>query len=124
MSIQLHEENGGTMIVVQVSGKLVKADYEHFVPEFERLVQAHGKLRLLFDMAGFHGWELSAAWEDLKFGVKHFDDIERLAMVGEKKWQQGMARFCKPFTKAQVRYFDHSDAAEARKWLEQANGTD
>jgi len=90
------------------------------VPEFERLVREHGKLRLLFDMTGLHGWEASAAWEDLKFGVKNFADIERLAMVGEKKWQQGMAAFCKPFTKAAVHYFDHADAAEARKWLGEA----
>jgi hypothetical protein len=41
-------------------------------------------------------------------------------MVGEKKWQQGMATFCKPFTKAALRYFDHADAAEARKWLGEA----
>ena len=41
-------------------------------------------------------------------------------MVGEKKWQQGMATFCKPFTKATVKYFDHTDAAEARKWLAEA----
>lgn len=124
MSIQLHEENGGRLIIVQVSGTLVKADYEKFVPEFERLVREHGKLRLLFDMTGFHGWELSAAWEDLKFGVKHLSDIERLAMIGEKKWQQGMAVFSKPFTKAQVRYFDHNDAAEARRWIEQEDHTD
>jgi hypothetical protein len=38
-------------------------------------------------------------------------------MVGENKWQQGMAMICKPFTKAMVRYFDHADAAKARKWL-------
>jgi hypothetical protein len=31
-----------------------------------------------------------------------------------------MAVFCKPFTKATVRYFDHADAAEARKWLMEA----
>ena len=98
MSIQLNEENGGKILAVHVSGKLAKADYEHFVPEFERLVRQHGKLRLLFDM-------------------KHFADIERLAMVGEKKWQKGMATFCKPFTTATIRYFDHADAAEARKWL-------
>jgi hypothetical protein len=41
-------------------------------------------------------------------------------MVGDKKWQQGMATFCKPFTKATVRYFHHADAAEARKWLDEA----
>ena len=117
MSIQLDEENGGKLLVVHVSGKLAKADYEHFVPEFERLVQQHGKLRVLFDMTGFHGWDLGALWEDIKFDIKHFADIERLALVGEKKWQHGMATFCKPFTKATIRYFDHAEAAEARKWV-------
>ena len=117
MPIQLKQESGGRILVVHVSGKLVKEDYAHFVPEFERLLREHGKLRLLFDMTGFHGWEAGAAWEDFKFGVAHFADIERLAMVGEKKWQQGMATFCKPFTKATIRYFDHIDIAGARKWL-------
>jgi hypothetical protein len=46
MPIQLNEENGGKILVVHVSGKLAKADYAHFVPEFERLVRLHGKLRL------------------------------------------------------------------------------
>jgi hypothetical protein len=31
-----------------------------------------------------------------------------------------MAIFCKPFTKATIRYFDHADTAGARKWLEEA----
>ena len=117
MSIQLSEENGGKLLVVHVSGKVVKADYEHFVPEFERLVREHGKLHLLFDMTAFHGWDAGALWADIKFDLKHFGDIERLAMVGDKKWQHGMATFCKPFTKATIRYFDHTAATEARTWL-------
>jgi hypothetical protein len=120
MPIQLNAENGGKLLVVHVSGKLVKADYAHLVPEFERLIAQHGKLRMLFDMTGFHGWEIGAMWEDLKLGINHFSDIEKLAMVGEKQWQHGMATFCKPFTGAAVRYFDHADAAEARKWLAEA----
>ncbi|MGA9420791.1 MAG: STAS/SEC14 domain-containing protein [Rhodanobacteraceae bacterium] len=117
MSVQLNEENGGKVLVVHVSGTLVKADYEQLVPEFERFVRQHGKIRLLFDMTDFHGWTAAAAWQDLKLGIKHFADIERLAMLGDKKWQRGMATFCKPFTKAQVRYFDQAAAAEARTWL-------
>jgi hypothetical protein len=70
MPLQLHEEDGGKVIVVHVIGKLAKADYEHFVPVFERLARQHA-----------------------------------------------MATFCKPFTKATVRYFDHADAAGARRWL-------
>ena len=90
------------------------------MPEFERLVAQHGKLRVLFDMTGFHGWTAGALWEDTKFAIHHFRDIDRLAVVGEKKWQEGMTTFCKPFTKATTRYFDHADAAAARKWLDES----
>ena len=116
MPMQLNEEYDGLVLVVHVSGKLEKADYAHCVPEFERLVRQHGPLRVLFDMTGFHGWDAGALWEDIKFDLRHFADIERLAMVGEQQWQQGMATFCKPFTKATIRYFEHADAAEARTW--------
>jgi hypothetical protein len=121
MPIHLIEENDGRILIVNVSGKLTKADYAHFVPEFDRLVQKHGKIRVLFDMTGFHGWEASAAWEDLKLGLKHFSDIERIAMIGETKWQHGLATFGKPFTRAVVRYFEHVDATEARKWLDESS---
>ena len=117
MPIDLTEEDGGKMLAVHVSGKLVKADYDYFVPEFERLVGLHEKLHVLFDMTGFHGWTAGALWEDTKFAMHHFSVIERLAVVGEKKWQEGMATFCKPFTKAKIQYFDHTDVAGARKWL-------
>ena len=117
MPIKLFEENGGKLLAVHVSGKLTAADYELFVPEFERLVELHEKLRVLFDMADFHGWTAGALWEDTKFAYHHFHDITFLAVVGEKKWHKGMTTFCKPFTNAMVKYFDHADAEEARKWL-------
>ena len=120
MPIQIREDDVGKFLAVHVSGILAQAGYERFVPEFERLVRQNGRLRVLFDMTGLHGWEAGAAWEDTKFAIKHFADIERLAMVGEKKWQQGMATFCKPFTKATVKYFDHTDDDGARKWLAEA----
>ena len=117
MPIQLNEESNGKLLIVQVSGKLSKEDYELFVPEFERLVQKHGKLRIFFDMTDFHGWEASALWADIRFDTKHFSDIERIAMVGEKLWQHGMALFCRPFTKAAIQYFEHDHVTEAKKWL-------
>ena len=120
MPIQIKQENGGKLVVVQVTGKLVKADYERCVPEFERLIRQHGKLRLLFELTGFHGWEAGALWDEIKLDIRHFADIERLAVIGDKKWEHGMVTFYKPFTKATIRYFDHAKAAEARKWLREA----
>jgi len=119
MAIQLTEKNGGKVLEVQVSGKLVHEDYKHFVPEFERLVKQNGKIRVLFEMADFHGWEAGALWDDIKFAPNHFSDIERLAMVGDKQWEKGMSVFCKPFTTAEVRYFDCAAIAQARAWLDQ-----
>jgi hypothetical protein len=83
--IQLDDDNDGKILDIHVSGKLSKADYEHFVAEFERILGRQGKLRVLFDMSGFHGWEAGARWEDFKFDIRHFADIERLAMVGDRK---------------------------------------
>ena len=120
MPIQIKQENGGKLVAVQVTGKLVKADYERCVPEFERLIRQHGKLRLLFELTGFHGWEAGALWDEIKLDIRHFADIERLAVIGDKKWEHGMVTFYKPFTKATIRYFDQANAAEARKWLREA----
>jgi hypothetical protein len=44
-------------------------------------------------------------------------------MVGDKKWQHGMAVIFKPFTKATSRYFDHTNIAGARKWLDESVAT-
>ena len=105
MAIQLTETNGGKMLEVSVTGKLAHADYEHFVPEFERLLKIHGKLRVLFNMLDFHGWELPALWDDIKFDIKHFSDIEKLALVGDTKWEKWMSAFCRPFTTAKIKFF-------------------
>ena len=102
---------------VRMSGKLTKEDYKHFVPEVERLITSHGKIRILCQMHDFHGWRLAALWEYIKFDAKHFGHIERVAFVGERRWQHGMAAFCKPFTKAKVRYFDEHQSEEAQEWI-------
>ena len=102
---------------VHLTGKLTKEFYADFVPEVEKQIAEHGKLRILMIMNDFHGWTAGALWEDLKFDLKHSRDIERLAMVGETKWEKAMASFCKPFTKATIRYFDAGQIEEARAWL-------
>lgn len=109
--------SAGRILEVRVTGKLTKEAYQKFVPAVDAQVKEYGKLRILFVMQEFHGWTAGAMWEDLKFDLKHWKDIERLAIVGDKKWEKGMAAFCKPFTKASIRYFDVSQLDEAREWL-------
>jgi hypothetical protein len=123
MNVELKEDFDGKVLTVRATGKLTREDYHHFAPEIERLIKKHGKIRVLFDMHDFHGWKAAAVWEDMKFDAKHFRDIERLAMVGDKTWEKWMATFCRPFTTAAIRYFDHSEVDEAHKWIEEALST-
>ncbi|MBN2292852.1 MAG: STAS/SEC14 domain-containing protein [Pirellulales bacterium] len=117
MSVSFHTEADGRVIHVHANGKLTKQDYQHFVPEFEKSIEQNGKIRVLFEMEDFHGWQAGALWEDLKFDLKHFKDIERVAMVGDRAWEKGMSIFCKPFTTAKVRYFDQRDSNQAQEWI-------
>ena len=117
MSVELHAETGTNVVDVTLSGKLHREDYASFVPEVERLVKEHGKVRMICRLTDFHGWTMGAVWEDIKFDWRHFSDIERVAFVGDKRWEAGMATFCKPFTRATVRYFDAADAEQAVEWI-------
>jgi hypothetical protein len=93
------------------------SDYQHLVPTVEDAVRKNGKVRMLVQMHDFHGWDAGALWQDIKFDVKHFNHIQRLAIVGETTWEKWMAMFCKPFTTAKVRYFPVERSAEARTWV-------
>lgn len=117
-SIELIEDPAARLIEVHLTGKLEKADYEAFVPEIERVMSSCDAVRMLIILDDFHGWTIGALWEDLKFDIRHFRDIDRLAIVGESRWESGMAAFCRPFTTAEIEYFNIDRLAEAREWIE------
>lgn len=110
-----HDQN--KFVEIALSGKVTRTDYEDFVPGFEQLLQDHGPLRMLVELRDFHGWTFGGLWEDIKFDVRHFRSLERVAIVGEKRWHEAMALFCKPFTTAKVRYFESFEIPDARTWL-------
>ncbi len=105
------------VLAFKMSGKLHDEDYKKFVPLVDAAVAKEGKVRVLAQFHDFHGWDLGALWDDIKFSTTHCTKIERIALVGEKKWEQWMAKVCKPFTMATVRYFDASQLDAARAWL-------
>lgn len=111
--------NSPKVLGFKLSGKLHNDDYQHFVPVIEEALALSGKIRLLAEFDDFHGWDAHAAWDDFKLGVEHYSDFERIAMVGDKDWERWMAIIGKPFTGAQVKYFDKEHADEAWAWLDE-----
>jgi hypothetical protein len=101
----------------KMSGKLHDADYQKFVPAIDAAIAKEGKVRLLAQFHDFQGWDMKALWDDIKFSTTHCTKIDRIALVGEKKWEEWMAKVCKPFTMAKIQYFDAAKIEDARKWL-------
>jgi hypothetical protein len=116
---QLHE-SAGKVLAFKMSGKLHDEDYKTFVPLVDAAIAEQGKVRLLAVFEDFHGWDMHALWDDIKFATTHCTKIERIAMVGDRKWEAWMAKVCKPFTMAKLRYFDVSDIDSARAWIAEA----
>ena len=106
------------VIAFELSGTLHDEDYETFVPLVDSAISEHGKARLLVHFLDFHGWDAQALWDDIKFATTHCNKIEKLALVGESAWEKWMAKICKPFTMAQVRYFSGEQMDAALKWLD------
>jgi hypothetical protein len=101
----------------KMSGKLHDEDYKKFVPLVDNAIAQDGKVRILAQFHDFHGWDAHALWDDIKFSTTHCTKIERIALVGEKAWEKGMATVCKPFTMAKIKYFDAAEVDAAKKWL-------
>jgi hypothetical protein len=115
--IEILKTESDKIIAFKMSGKLHDEDYKKFVPSVEAAIETHGKVRMLAQFHDFHGWDMHALWDDVKFATKHCTHIERIAMVGEKTWEKWMAKVCKPFTLARIRYFDADEVDEALAWL-------
>ncbi len=107
----------GNVIWVLVSDKLTKEDYAGLITKWEKIITEHGKMRLGFDMRDFHGWEPVAAWNDLKFSLSHSEQMEKVAMVGEQKWEEWVSKLSGAFVDAEVKYFDSAQLAAAQTWL-------
>jgi len=116
--IELLETSSDKTVQFRLSGKLHDEDYKTFVPLVDRSIAAHGKTRILVHFHDFEGWDAHALWDDIKFATTHCTTIERIALIGEKEWQKYMALVCKPFTQAQIQYFDIADINAATEWLD------
>jgi len=120
MAIELTENADAKTLETKISGKLSRQDYEVLEPVVSAFIESQGKIKILFQMHDFHGWEIGAVWEDIKFATKHCADISKIAMVGEKSWEKWMSTICKPFTLSSIKYFDSGEVDAARTWLAEA----
>jgi len=117
ISIGLNRVKDYFFIKMDILGSLTHEDYEIITPMLENALQSveEPKISLLVDATKFEGWSLQAAWDDLKLGLKHNKDFEKIAFVGNKSWQEYSVKISNWFSLGSMEYFETIE--EALVWL-------
>ena len=115
--IKKMEESAGNAIGFRTVGRITKDDYQVLVPEVEALVEQEGNIRLLLDMEQFEGEEFKAWGADFKFGREFRKKIDKLAIVGDKRWEKWLAALADPFYAREAEFFKTDDRDAAWSWL-------
>lgn len=105
------------LIAIQIDGKLDKSDYDKITPLIDKTVKEYGKIKLYIQIDNIEGIEPKAFVEDVKTYFKHFNHINKIAVVGENDWQKLWSNVTSPFVSGEIKFFRQSEVVEARKWI-------
>ena len=94
-------------------GKLTHHDYEIIIPMLEEALKEvkDPKVKALIDATELEGWELRAAWDDLKLGLKHGKEFTKIAIIGNKHWEEAATKMASWFMSGETEYFENYNAA-------------
>jgi len=98
-------------------GKLTHEDYKVITPMIDSALNGikEPKINALMDITELDGWELRAAWDDFKLGLQHGSEFNKIALYGNKKWQEVVAKVGSWFISGEVQYFENIN--DAMFWL-------
>jgi len=119
LSIGIERVDNSFYLSLKAIGKLTHQDYQVITPMIDAAVKevTEAKIKALFDVTEMEGWELRAAWDDFKLGLKHGSEFEKIAIYGNKHWQEIIANIGSWFISGEIEYFEkHQQAVD---WLDE-----
>lgn len=117
LSIGIERSGSNIFLSLKAIGKLTHEDYETITPMIDSALNAvkEPQVKALIDGTELEGWEVRAAWDDFKIGLKHGNEFVKIAIYGNKHWQEIAAKVGAWFVSGEVRYFENEEDALA--WL-------
>ena len=112
---------GGPCIQVRLLGDIDPDAYKQAEGDIDARIREKDGFRLLLDLTEFTGWRgISAMAAHFSLVRDHAALPERVAIVGNKSWQEAAQRVMGRFLNAETRFFDEADAHTAKDWVSAA----
>ena len=104
---------------IEVHGKVTHKDYmEGIIPAFEEKLEHHKPLKAIYVIAeDFTGMDIAAAWDDMTYGLKHWQDISHIALISDISWIRASIAVFTPFFPGQIRFFKTDELEQAKEWI-------
>ncbi|MEE8104069.1 MAG: STAS/SEC14 domain-containing protein [Planctomycetota bacterium] len=102
-----------------IEGKATKDELVPLLDATNAVIAEHGKVRMLKQIRGpaLVTIELSAFWENLRWGFKNLKNIERVAGVADQEWIGKITKIVDPLFSAEMCFFPTAEIDAARAWL-------
>lgn len=113
LSIGIERVDKDFFVSLRAIGKLTHEDYEVITPMLDGALASveNANVRMIFDASQFDGWDLHAAWDDFRLGLRHDSEFRKVAVVGNQTWLEMATRIGAWFVSGEVRFFDSYNAA-------------
>lgn len=117
IDIQHFQHDADNSLVIDLKGELTTEQYKVAFPQLESELASHKRLRLLFDLRNLDGWGLNVHWKNLNFDSRHNTDVQKMAILGSRKWRLWLRRACRPLNCQQFKQFSSCEENEAFAWV-------
>lgn len=108
----------GNVITAVLSGTLLQAELSVIQKEAAAIIRGLGKARILVIADQFAGWEKGGDWGDVSFQCENDAFIDKIALVGDKKWEGLAVIFAgKGVRRPAIEFFPKTELERARLWL-------
>ena len=109
-------------IWMKVSGQFTVDDYLQTQTLTQFGLELYHESRALIILDNFTGWSKDPRWDDILFMQEYADKIEKMAIVGDKKWKEDVFMFVgKSFRSTEIEFFPEDQLELATDWLSETN---
>ena len=124
LSIGIERVNERFFLSLKTIGKLTHEDYLQITPMLNAALEGIQEpiIYAYIDCSELQGWELRAAWDDFKLGLKHGGEFKKAAVYlghdnDNKKWLSFGTKLASWFMAGECKVFESEQAALS--WLEE-----
>ncbi|NLR89911.1 SpoIIAA family protein [Flammeovirga agarivorans] len=117
---KLATDSNDNFLAYKLSGKINPQEVYMIDQDFSNQADTKSEINLYLQFDNFKGYSnISALWNDLKNGLKHYSKINKIAFVGQSnQWSDLLTRISDIITPGvNIEYFVLEDADRARTWL-------